>query len=485
MVNRRVQAPLTPDLEKLSQYESLKKLGHKPYGVFLAWLLCGMFIVLILALIFLPWQQSIVAKGEITIFSPMDRPQTIHAPIKARIVKWHVAEGEWVEQNDVLVSLAEISTDYLDPKQLDRLLQEREALVAQQQAVQQQLGIMGAQLGSQINVQQSAVPAARVKILQAQQKIEAAKQDLAAAQQSQITAQLNLSRREELFEKGLRSERDLELARLSVAEANAKVQSAQSKLAIAQQESNIASLSTQKIDSEMIVKQQDVQAKQASLLEKNAKLSQDLAKLENKISSIEQRSDQRTIRAVASGQVTRVLALGAGETVKANTALLRITPQTDELAAALYVADWNVPIIQIGRPVRLQFAGFPAIQFAGWPGVSKGTFAGKVTAIDAADNGTNTYRILVQPNEEAIKHHTEEPWPDSTVLRPGAQVMGWVMLDTVPLWFELWRIFNGFPLTVEKPTYRPSYGLKEYETPSSKDPFKDDAKLLKQLKQRK
>jgi hypothetical protein len=27
-------------------------------------------------------------------------------------------------------------------------------------------------------------------------------------------------------------------------------------------------------------------------------------------------------------------------------------------------------------------------------------------------------------------------------------VKGWVLLDTVPLGFELWRQFNGFPPTV-------------------------------------
>lgn len=463
--------------EELNQYRSIKRLVRRAYGTFLTWLLGGLFILLILALIALPWQQNVVGKGEVTVFSPMDRPQTIHAPIDSRIVKWHVAEGEWVQEGDILVSLAEIKADYLDPMQVDRLDQERNALLAQKKAIHQQLLVMGGQLDNQKTVQRSAVPAARLKVSQAQNKVLAAKQKLMAAKQAKKTAQANLVRRQDLFDKGLRSQRDLELAQLKVADADAKVQSADSALAIAQQEARIADFSTQKINAETSVKQQDVLAKQATLLEKKAKLDQTLAKLDNKIASIKQRVEQRTIRAVTSGQVTRVLALGAGETVKANTSLLKITPKTSELAAALYIEDWNVPIIQLGRTVRLQFAGFPAIQFSGWPGVSKGTFAGKVTAIDAAGDGTGVYRVLVQPDEDAISHHSEEPWPESDVLRPGAQVIGWVMLDTVPLWYELWRIFNGFPLTVEKPSSSGSA--------SAKDMYKDDAKLLKNLKQRK
>ena len=35
-------------------------------------------------------------------------------------------------------------------------------------------------------------------------------------------------------------------------------------------------------------------------------------------------------------------------------------------------------------------------------------------------------------------------------MRPGAEVNGWVMLDTVSLGWELWRQFNAFPPTVNR-----------------------------------
>ena len=37
----------------------------------------------------------------------------------------------------------------------------------------------------------------------------------------------------------------------------------------------------------------------------------------------------------------------------------------------------------------------------------------------------------------------DDPWP--TQLRVGSGVYGWVMLKDVPVWYELWRQFNGFP----------------------------------------
>ncbi len=36
-------------------------------------------------------------------------------------------------------------------------------------------------------------------------------------------------------------------------------------------------------------------------------------------------------------------------------------------------------------------------------------------------------------------------WPEPVFLRQGVRVHGWVQLGKVPLWYELWRQFNGFP----------------------------------------
>ena len=44
-------------------------------------------------------------------------------------------------------------------------------------------------------------------------------------------------------------------------------------------------------------------------------------------------------------------------------------------------------------------------------------------------------------------------WP--VELRQGSGVFGWVMLDEVPIWFEIWRQLNGFPPTIDEEN---SYG---------------------------
>nr|GFD27500.1 hypothetical protein [Tanacetum cinerariifolium] len=71
-----------------------------------------------------------------------------------------------------------------------------------------------------------------------------------------------------------------------------------------------------------------------------------------------------------------------------------LQPEAPLLAAELYVRAMDVPLIQRGRTVRLQFEGFPAIQFSGWPSAAVGTFGGMVTVIDVVNSPGGKYRLL-------------------------------------------------------------------------------------------
>jgi hypothetical protein len=104
-------------------------------------------------------------------------------------------------------------------------------------------------------------------------------------------------------------------------------------------------------------------------------------------------------------------------------------------------------MVMAGAPVRLQFEGWPALQFSGWPSIAVGTFGGRVLLVDSTDNGKGRFRLLVEPDPG------DDPWPSRRFLRQGVRANGWVLLNVVPLGYELWRQFNGFPpaLTPEEP----------------------------------
>jgi hypothetical protein len=63
-----------------------------------------------------------------------------------------------------------------------------------------------------------------------------------------------------------------------------------------------------------------------------------------------------------------------------------------------------------------------------------------VQVIDYVASANGEYRLLVVPDP------TDEIWPSR--LRLGSGANGWVMLNDVPIWFELWRQINGFPPTI-------------------------------------
>ncbi|MCA9008078.1 MAG: toxin secretion protein, partial [Planctomycetaceae bacterium] len=102
--------------------------------------------------------------------------------------------------------------------------------------------------------------------------------------------------------------------------------------------------------------------------------------------------------------------------------------------------------------VRLQFEGWPAVQFSGWPSVAVGTFGGEVVSVDAIDNGLGKFRILIRPDPD------DNPWPQDRFLRQGVRANAWVLLNQVPLWYEVWRKLNGFPpaVSVEEPGQKDS-----------------------------
>jgi hypothetical protein len=128
---------------------------------------------------------------------------------------------------------------------------------------------------------------------------------------------------------------------------------------------------------------------------------------------------------------------GFGETISEGESICNILPEAKDIAIEMYVKAMDVPLISAGRKVRIQFDGWPALQFSGWPSISVGTFGGTVKVIDYVTSKPGEFRILVVPDTSS------EPWPAQ--LRIGSGTKGWVMLDSVRVWFEIWRQLNGFP----------------------------------------
>lgn len=435
-----------------------------------AWTLI-LFILSTLALIFVPWQQTVIGTGKVTVFSPMQRPQSIEAQISGRLKTWYVMEGQTVQAGQLIAELVDLDPKFLNAEQLHTLEEQKQALLARQVAAKERIIALQRQMNALDQSREAAIPGAGEKVSQNRERIIAAEQALEAARQNLATATYNFKRVRELYQKGLRSKRDFELAELDQVRGETGVQQAEAQLRVAQRDVSVASYDRQKVSGDTAAALANVSASIASAQETIASTASDIAKLTVEIDNLRVRTTQRQIKAPVTGRVVRLLRVGTSETVAEGAVLAVVVPDTHDQAVELYVSDWDVPLISEGRLVRLQFAGWPAIQFSGWPMIASGTFGGRVAVVDAVDDGRGRYRILVKPDIAAIKAGRDEPWPSGNYLRPGTEATGWILLNNVPLGYELWRQFNAFPPTLkEKPgdTYEGDDTSKEAETGKQK-----------------
>lgn len=387
---------------------SLRSLDAPRAGKLLARWIMGIGLVFFVILFF-PWQQNIRGKGKVTALSPSNRPQTVETVIAGRIQEWKIREGQHVEKGDTIAVISEVKEKFFDPQLLQRL---REQIRAKEGSLSSK-ELKAGSLRRQINALQAGL---RTKTDQAKAKLEAERVRF-------VNLKSQFERNKTLFEAGnipLTKYQDIEY----------KYQAAEADFINAEIE--IAQVQADYLD-KINKAESDLNNTLAELFETQA----DLAKLRNEYSNMEIRSNQYFILAPQSGFVVQATQAGIGETITEGGAVCTIMPESNDVAVEMYVRAMDVPLISRGRVVRIEFDGFPALQFSGWPSVSVGTFGGRVEVIDLVNTRPGEFRILVTPDP------TDEKWPPQ--LRVGSGTQGWIMLDDVPVWYEIWRQLNGFP----------------------------------------
>lgn len=415
----------------LLELDALVKARTTPLAGRLASYLLILFVVLIIFLLLTPWQQNVRGIGRVVAYAPAERQQMISAPVEGRVKQFLVKEGSQVKQGDILVELLDN-----DPLLLQRLTGEQQALLTKQRAIDSRVETFREQLRMTEQARPQALTAAASRINMANERYKAAVQSVDAAQAAKKTANLNLSRQQQLQAKGLASQRTLELSTLEMAQRYAEVERTQAGLQAAKSEVDALSADRQKLTADTAGGIEKAKSELNKALEDQSVILADLLKLETKLA----RQQTQVITAPRDGTILRLLANPNAELVKAGQALAILIPDVEQRAVELWVDGNDLPLIINDSHVRLQFEGYPAIQFGGWPEFSIGSFAGKVTLIDSTDDGKGNFRILVT----AIVDDGID-WPSPRFLRQGVRVNGWVLLGQVTLGYELWRIFNGFP----------------------------------------
>lgn len=416
---------------------SALQLVRRPRAISLFVRFLGVLILVTgVSLAVLPWQQNVPAVGRVTAIDPRDRQLTIPAPVTGRLVETFVIEGSRVEQGQVLARMAD-----QDPQYTLRLEQQLSFAQDKRRAARDTVDFYARQLEHLEDYLELAVSGAQFELNVATQKVEAARRDLEAAEADFDQKKADRDRRYRLFLKQIASELDFQKAEADYLTAAAKVEAAKAKVAQAQNEEKAKLTKVGQVREEMRAKIESTKSLREDARSKVALAEKEVTEALTKL----ERQKTQTIEAPRDGQIFRVRAANTAELISKGAPLIDLVPDATDLGVELWVRGVDAPLVSPGRKVRLQFEGWPAVQFAGWPSVAVGTFGGVVSVVDALDDGQGRFRVLVRHDPE------DEPWPDRKYLRQGVKAKGWLLLDEVSLFYEIWRQLNAFPPSLSAP----------------------------------
>lgn len=359
------------------------------------------FLIIPVLFLFLPWHQNIVAYGKVSAFDANERAQIVSSPIEGSINQWYVKEGDFVQQGDQLVEVIDI-----DPSFQQRVASKRDNMKDKKTSKMEELQAYKLLQDNLINAKK-----ARINALTAQ---------INGNQASLDTAKFQKERFLRLYDNGLVSKRDLEVAERDFIVASRELDSVRSELI------NIKAEMDTKIDANNAVIN---------------RIQGEIAEIDNEIIRLDidlSRQASRVIKSPKDGYVYRLHANSSAAFVNFGERLLTIIPSNAQRAVELIVDGRDTPLIEKGEEVRIEFEGWPAIQVSGWAKLGFGTFKGIVSFVDSFDNGTGDFRVMIIPSDD-------DPWPSDQFLKQGTTVKSWIFLERVSIGYELWRLINGFP----------------------------------------
>ena len=426
-------------------------------------------LIVIALMAIAPWQQNVTGSGDVIALDPEERQQILGAPIKGRVERWgeNIKENVRVKKGDFIVEIRDLDEDYAERLRLKVENSEKAVTASEEQvtAAEQVLEFANTvvktyeqQLTQYESILEQTTLFEQSYVNAAEQKVEGEKELLRQYEAAIPQLEAEVERVRNLHERGNISLQKVQEVERKLQEAEAKVRYGERQVAAASEE----------LQGKIEERQAKIDKANADIEEVNAKLRKargDVSKTESDLKKVEQGlakarqdllADQTALRRQTTGVVTapfdgfivQIFPNQGSAVLKEGDPLFKIVPDTADRAVQIWLDGNDAPLVEPGRHVRLQFEGWPAIQFAGWPSVAVGTFGGEILSVDATDNGAGKFRVLVIPDPDS------EPWPEERFLRQGVRTNGWVLLNRVPLWYEVWRQLNGFPpiVSMDKPS---------------------------------
>lgn len=391
-------------------------------------------LVVLFLFLFLPWQQTVEGEGVLIAEEPTQRPFAILSTIDGFIKKFHIYEDQFVSKGTLLFEMIDLDNKYLE--KLHKIQTNIKEQIANTKADivlgKKKLENLKKSFEIGLNLYDQ-------KLSQTEDKIRTLKLNRVSLEKNHAIAKLNYERITKLYHEGIESKRSFEIAENKEIETYAKVEKNHVDIEIEYR--NIAMNKNQKEKFTNDTKN-SLNSLQGAILASENRLSTLKQNAQMQSMSIS-RYNTSKVYAPTDGHVVRVYETNTNKLIKKGERVLYFAPDIDEKVILFKVSDFNMPLIHTGLKVRLRFYGWPSLQVSGWPTIKFGTFAGIIKKIDPVAHEAGVYYAYISQDPD------EEAWPEDYVLKAGTKATGWVRLNTVPIWYQIWRLMNAMPPQIE------------------------------------
>lgn len=393
------------------------------------WVFTSIVFVILVSMLFLPWQQTVNGEGTLIAKDPMQRDYKVLATLDGFIEEFYVKENQFVKQGDKLFKIVDIDKDYsqkldsIETSSRDRYT-DAQAQIGNIEDKQENLKKY-LQLGLEVFIQKRS---------QSKSKIESLEFKKVSLVKNYEVEKFNLERIEHLYKDGIESKRDFEVAQNRYVKADAELKKIDVDIQI---EKNSLGILKQEEDKFLNETKNKLKVLDNATLSSRGQLNAINQEIQiNRLNSTRYKSGE--VVAQKDGYIQRILQNDKHKLIHRGDEIMHFSPKVDKKIIMLKVSDFNMPLIKEGLPVRIRFYGWPVLQISGWPTIKYGTFGGiiKQVEVNSHEKGFFYARIEEDP---------KEPWPKGDDLRIGTQSTIWVRLATVPIWYQIWRLMNAFP----------------------------------------
>lgn len=406
-------------LEEVEPKPIIKKVWSFSFGI----------LILLCSFLFLPWQQTVNGEGTVVAFDPTQRDYPVLATMDGFINEFYVSENQFVKKGTKLFTMVDLDKEYLNKLKIIEGSSKDQYKNSQIQInnYQDTQKNLHEYLAVGLNVYQQ-------KYDQTKNKIDSLNLKKISLEKNHEIEKSNYERTKLLHTDGIESKRNLEVRENSYIEANVELKKINIDIEV--EKNNLDIIRNEK---EKFLKETENKLKlldNDTLSSKNTLQSLGQSVQTNSVNISRYTSGE--VIAEKDGYVVKIFQNDKNKLIKMSEKIMHFAPKVTTKSILLKVSDFNMPLIKEGLPVRIMFYGWPALQISGWPTIRYGTFGGIIKRVEQTSYEKGFYyaQIVEDP---------KEPWPKGDNLRIGTQATVWVRLETVPIWYQMWRLMNAIP----------------------------------------